>query len=452
MKPRVNGCLCPFWLCVFMLFIVFFNSAIGLSQAASLEECVTTALDNNPDVQAGMERINAARYMIKQAQSAYYPRLYLAGGYAHTDNPTQAFMMTLNQRDLDIMSPGFDPNQPDATDNTRFTVGLKYRLYNGGTNVIGVEMAEVGKEAYEFQLRAVRNELIYQVTRGYYGVLQAQAFVQVQEESIRSLEENLRVANERYKAGSAVKTDLLNLEVKLAQASEDLIRASNGARLAIASLNAAIGSDLIPPEGLPAREQGEIDYIPAQLNYADIENRPELMATRKMVSIKEQTYQKSRHSNYPTLDAYGTYDVDTGDLEAFENSYLVGVVAEWEFFSGFQGTNKNKSTRAEWQAAKYEEQKVYNNLRLDLHQAYLQSLEAWQRLQVARKSVESAVEALRITSEQYKGGVADITILLTAQVGLTAQKTRDVAAYYDYLSALSNFERAQGNAVLKYTP
>ncbi len=450
MKPRVNGRIGIIGVCVFTLVVVFFNTG-GTSQAASLDECVTAALENNPDVQAGMERINAARFMIKQAKSAYYPRLYLAGAYAYTDNPTQAFMMTLNQRNLNMMAPGFDPNDPEATDNARLTLGLKYRLYNGGTNVIGIEMAEVGKEAHEFQLRAVRNELIYQVTRGYYGVLQAQAFVQVQEESISSLGENLRVARERYKAGSAVKTDVLNLEVKLAQAREDLIRASHGVQLAIASLNAAIGSDLVPSEGPGTPEPVTIDEMPAQLNYGDIDNRPELMVTRKMVAMQEQTYKKSRHSNYPTLDAYGTYDVDTGDLEAFEDSYLVGVVAEWEFFSGFQGSNKNKSTRAEWQAAKYEEQKIYNDLRLDLHQAYLKSIEAWQRLQVARKSVESAEEALRITSEQYKGGVADITILLTAQVGLTAQKTRDVAAYYDYFSALSNYERARGNAVLKYT-
>ena len=450
MRPRVRG-----WLCVFgaslIALVVFFSGTTGSTQAASLEECVVAALKNNPDVQAGLERINAASFTIEEARSAYYPRLYLAGGYAYTDNPTQAFMMTLNQRKLNMMSPGFDPNDPDATDNTRLTLGMKYRLYNGGTNVIGIEMAEVGKEAHEFQLRAVRNELIYQVTRGYYGVLQAQAFVRVQEESISSLEENLRVAAERYKAGSAVKTDVLNLEVKLAQAREDLIQASNGVQLAIASLNTAIGSDLVPPEGLKAPESKAMGAMPAQLNYADIENRPELMATRKMADLKEQSYRKSRHRNYPTLDAYGTYDVDTGDLEAFEDSYLVGVVAEWEFFSGFQGTNRNKSARAEWQAAKHEEQKVFNNLRLDLHQAYLKSMEAWQRLQVTHKSVESAAEALRITSEQYKGGVADITILLTAQVGLTAQKTRDVAAYYDYLSALSNYERAQGSAVLKYT-
>jgi outer membrane protein len=449
MKPCVNQWLCAFGL-FFLVLVVFFGVA-GISEAVSLETCVVTSLKNNPDVQAGLERINAARYMIEEAKSAYYPRLYLAGGYAYTDNPTQAFMMTLNQRNLDMMDTGFDPNDPDATDNLRLTMGVRYRLYNGGTNVISIEMAEVGKEAHEYQLSAVRNELIYQVTRGYYGVLQAQAFVQVQEESISSLEENLRVAKERYKAGSAVKTDVLNLEVKLAQAREDLIQAENGVQLAIASLNTAIGSDLISPEGLSAPDLVVVEQKPVQLNYADIDNRPELTATRKMAVMKEQSYRKSRRSNYPTLDAYGSYDVNTGDLEAYEDSYLVGVVAEWEFFNGFQGANKNKSARAEWQAAKYQEQKVYNNLRLDLHQAYLKSTEAWQRLQVTRKSVESAEEALRITSEQYKGGVADITVLLTAEVGLTAQKTRNVAAYYDYLSALSNYERARGDAVLKYT-
>ena len=124
MKPRVNGRLCPFGLCVFILVIVF-SSTAGMSQAASLEACVTAALENNPDVQAGMERINAARFMIKQAKSAYYPRLYLAGAYAYTDNPTQAFMMTLNQRNLNMMTPGFDPNEPDATDNCALYPGIE---------------------------------------------------------------------------------------------------------------------------------------------------------------------------------------------------------------------------------------------------------------------------------------------------------------------------------------
>ena len=93
-------------------------------------------------------------------------------------------------------------------------------------------MAVLGTEASKAGEAAVRNELIYQVNRGYYGVLEAQSFVKVQKETVESLEESLRIANERFKAGSAVKTDVLNLEVKLAQAQQDLISAQNGFQLA----------------------------------------------------------------------------------------------------------------------------------------------------------------------------------------------------------------------------
>ena len=305
-------------------------------QAVTLETCIKTALENNPDIQAGITRINAAKYMIKQAESAYYPRLYLSGTYSMTDNPPQAFMMSLNQKDLDMADPGFDPNDPDHTDNMRLSVGLKYRIYDGGINTIHVQMAKESKQLRELGLRAVQNELIHQVTRGYYGVLQAQSFVAVQEESVKSLEESLRVATVRFNAGSAVKTDVLNLEVKLAQAREDTIRAKNGVQLAIASLNTAIGSDLISSSGLPVPAREEIREKPEDLDFSVIENRPELKATHTMSSIKEQSYEKVSRENRPTMSAFGSYDFDSGDFAEFENSYLMGVMAEWEFFDGYQ--------------------------------------------------------------------------------------------------------------------
>jgi len=420
------------------------------SHAVTLETCIKTALENNPDIQAGITRINEAKYMIKQAESAYYPHLYLSGAYSVTDNPPQAFMMSLNQKDLDIADPGFDPNDPDQTDNMRLSIGLKYRIYDGGVKGIHVQMAKESKQLRELGLRAVQNELIHQVTRGYYAVLQAQSFVVVQEESVKSLEESLRIAMARFNAGSAVKTDVLNLEVKLAQAREDTIRAKNGVRLAIASLNTAIGSDLILSNGLPVPAREEIRKKPESLDFSLIENRPELKATHTLSSIKEQSWEKVSREHRPTMSAFGSYDFDSGDFSEFENSYLMGVMAEWEFFDGYQRQNKARAAKAQWQTAKKETLKARNGLRLDLHQAYLKAMDAWERLEVSEKSIESADEALRITSELYKQGVAEISVLLTAQVGLTTQKTRSVAAYYDYLTALSNYDRARGLGVERY--
>ena len=420
------------------------------SQAVTLETCIKTALENNPGIQAGITRISEAKYMIKQAESVYYPRLYLSGAYSVTDNPPQAFMMSLNQKDLDMANPRFDPNDPDHTDNMRLSLGLKYRIYDGGIKSIHVQMAKESKQLQELGLRAVQNELIHQVIRGYYGVLQAQSFVAVQEESLISLEESLRVATARFNAGSAVKTDVLNLDVKLAQAREDTIRAKNGVRFAIASLNTAIGLDLIVSDSLPIPDREEIREKPENLDFSVIENRAELKATHTLSNIKEQSYEKVSREHRPTMSAFGSYDFDSGDFSEFENSYLMGVMAEWEFFDGHQRLNKARVAKAEWQTAKKETLKARNDLRLDLHHAYLKAMDAWERLEVSEKSIESANEALRITSELYKQGVAEISVLLTAQVGLTTQKTRSVAAYYDYLTALSNYDRARGLGVEKY--
>ncbi|HOW96758.1 MAG TPA: TolC family protein, partial [Kiritimatiellia bacterium] len=89
------------------------------------------------------------------------------------------------------------------------------------------------------------------------------------------------------------------------------------------------------------------------------------------------------------------------------------------------------AARAELDAARAEEAKAERNLRLDLTQAYLGAKEAHERMEVTRKSLESAREALRITREQYEQGAADVALLLQAQVGVTAMRTRAVAAEYD---------------------
>ncbi len=107
-----------------------------------------------------------------------------------------------------------------------------------------------GAEASAEALAAARNQLIHEITRGFYGVLQARAFADVQAESVTSIGKSLRIARAGSEAGSAVRTDVLNLETQLAQANEDLIRARNGLQLAVAALNAGIGADLVAADSI----------------------------------------------------------------------------------------------------------------------------------------------------------------------------------------------------------
>lgn len=421
----------------------------GAAPAITLEDCIQTALQENPDMAAAAQRIASAQAALRQAESGYYPWLSLNGSYMRTDNPPQAFMMTLNQRQLNMMAPEFDPNDPDDTDNIRWSIAAKYRLFDGGQRESARGAALSGTRLAQSGQDAARNELVHQVTRAYLNTLQARAFVDVQAAMVTSLEESQRVARERFQAGSAVKTDVLNLDVKLAEAREDLIRARNGLRLAEAALNTAIGVDVARADDLQPPPEPETEAL-ADASRAGPENRPELRLAAEQVTLSQHLWRRARRGFSPALNAFGSLDWDSDDWRDYENSYMAGIMAEWEIFDGFRRPNAIRQASAELARARAELRKTRLNVQFDLTQAQLSLGEARERIEVMHKNVENAREALRITRERYQQGAADITELLTAEVGLHALQTRDVAARYDLLIAQSNLKRACGALAEKY--
>ena len=417
------------------------------ARAASLDEAVQAALANSPTLHAAEARIGSARAMLRQAQSYYLPSVGLSATYAASDNPIQSFMMQLNQRQLNMMDPAFNPNEPDDTDNLRLSLGAQWRVFDRQRDA-GRNMARFGAEASAEMFAAARNQLVHEITRGFFGVLQARAFAAVQAESVKSIEESLRIARERFEAGSAVRTDVLNLETQLAQANEDLIRARNGLQLAVAALNAGIGAELVSADSIQSPGTAALEAPPPQCtNPEAYEDRPELRAARLMRRVKEMDVRKARGGYAPTASAFASYDLDSDVSSDFEGSYVAGVMVEINLFDGARTRAAVQAAQAELDAARADEEQARLNLRLDLQQAFLGAQEAWERLNVVRKSLETAREAQRIVQEQYQQGAADIALLLQTQVGVTAMQTRSVAAQYDYLTALSNLKRAKGELV-----
>jgi outer membrane protein TolC len=355
-----------------------------LASAATLEDCVAAALADSPNARAADQRARAARESLLQARSAYYPQLKTSANWARTDNPPQAFFMNLNQRQASLQN---NFNEPDDTENLRLSAGVAYRLFDGGRRGMDLVMAREGSMAQTALRDSAYNQLVFDVTRNFFNVLQARAFVGVQQESVSNLTESLRVARERFSAGSAVKTDVLNLEVKLAEANEELIRARNAHRLAVAALNTAIGRDLIPAdENLVAPGR---DPAPGPVD-DDVARRGEWRAARALRQMKEAAWRKAVREYGPTVSAFGSLDWDSDVSPDFENSYLVGAMAELDVFDGFRRRGGTAAAKAEYEAALADEARAGNQLRLDMKQADLQANEARERRDVAAKIIESA--------------------------------------------------------------
>ncbi len=411
---------------------------------ASLDMCVRTALADNPDADAAAARIEAARAAVRQARSAWWPMLSLAAGHMRTDNPPQAFMMSLNQRTLDMTTPTFDPNEPGDTGNTRLTIGVKYRLLDFGARGAGIAGADAMFAARAAMADAIRNQLVYEVTAAYYSVLQAREMTYVQAEQVRSIEESLRVARARLERGAAFRADVLSLEVRHAQAQEDAIRAKNGVALAVAALNTAIGRDLVPPEG-PDAPPAEDPVAPdCDADERCIVDHPAALAAAAASKARYTAWRGAQAGRRPVVNAFASADWDSPDTKDFEQSYFAGVVAEWDLFDGGRKRGAAAEARAEWAAASAEARSTLDRLRLDLRQAVIRAREAMERRDVTARAAESAAEALRLTKARYERGAAELAELLNAEVGHVSIRARRIAAVYDLRVAIVNLERARG--------
>src|SRR4029079_12413020 len=88
---------------------------------------------------------------------------------------------------------------------------------------------------------AVRNALAFEVSRAFYTVLKTRQFIRATDAAVVSFDSNLSVARKRLEGGTLLKSDVLDLEVRSAQARENLVRARNANALAVRALRNLLG-------------------------------------------------------------------------------------------------------------------------------------------------------------------------------------------------------------------
>jgi outer membrane protein len=412
----------------------------------TLEDTIALTLERNPDLQSAADRIGEAEAMVGQATATFYPRVAARLGYARTDNPAQAFAMILNQRRF---TPGLDFNNPGATQNVRPEIFGVVPLFRGGQDYQRREASLLGVEAAKLQRAALRNALTDAVISAYYVRVAAPEQVAATGASIAAISSALEQARARFGAGAALRSDVLSLEVRLAEAREGHLRAQNGVELSSAGLRSLLA---LPPEApvdvAPVDGGSPVDLpdtFAAALARASA-SRPELAAASAQVAMREHEVKAEQAAYLPRLDAVGNYGNDSPNLElsSSTDSWAFGVAAEIDLFSGFATRERVRAAEQRLAAARQQERTTRLEVERDVRVAFLAYGEAEQRVQVSQAGVSSAEEALQLVQVQYGAGAATITRYLEAEAARAAARSRAIAARYDLRRAEAGLQKAMG--------
>jgi outer membrane protein TolC len=409
-------------------------SAALAAEPWTLERALEQALNHNPDARIAQQRIAAAQAGLEQANAAFWPRLQFQSSYTRTDNPMMVFGSILNQR---AYSSSLNFNDvPDVDDlNTRGLVTVP--LYAGGKTKAGREAAKANTEAAKQDSEAVRNALGFEVSRAFYSVLKTRQFIRAAEAAVNSFEGSLSIAKKRLEAGSLLKTDVLDIEVRLAQAREDLVRARNANALAVRALRNLLGiedGDFVVADSAPtvtAPDSG------------DFSRRAELAAARQRERAAQEQVRGAKSGYAPRVNAFGSLDYDYGwKFESGGGSYTAGALLQWDLWDGKLTRAKVREANANLESAREEQRKLRLALDLEVEQACLDLKAANERLSVTDQVVAQASESAGLTRARFEQGAALSTQLIDSETALVAARVRRAEAEADQQIALAALRKA----------
>ena len=195
----------------------------------ALDEAVQLAVTQGPQYRAARAGERAASALLKAERGQYLPQVTLLGTHVRFD----------------------DSFFPSARNVSSIALSVSLPIWDDGRRELAISQARVNRDVS----RAIREDLERaarpDVTQAYEAYVTARATAVLSSTGVLVAQENYRVQESRYRAGSTTILDVLDAQIRLTQSEADLVQARYAARLALAGLEAILGHRLFTNRNVP---------------------------------------------------------------------------------------------------------------------------------------------------------------------------------------------------------
>lgn len=189
-----------------------------------LDALVKKALENRAEVKSLENTIQTANAVVQATREAKLPQVFLIGNY-NLAKPNQRIF----------------PFQDKFINTWDVSVIASFDIWNWNATSHQVTQARAQQMQAVDGLALLRDAIMLEINQNYLALVQAKEKIKVAQEGVVQAEENHRITNERFKAGMALNSELLDAEVALLQAKVNQTQAFIDYEIAKAKLDKSIG-------------------------------------------------------------------------------------------------------------------------------------------------------------------------------------------------------------------
>ena len=340
----------------------------------TLPDLITLAFKNNSSIKIAEADKKQAHWVEKEAKGSELPVLsYKATAKYYEPDPSQPL----------------PESYKDKTSRVDNTVLLSIPLYTGGRTEGNITLAKLNLDSNEINIIKVKQQVQFETTGAYYNLLKALRLRELSQETVGRLKEHLKTVEKFFSAGTAAKIDILYVEVELADAEQDLIKAENGVELAKITLNNIIGlplsTNLSVRDNLVREEATQT--LEEYLNSAE-KTRPELMLAKINYESAEKEIHIAKSGKLPSLNFEMALSENDDEFPGTGNTnWSIGIAAVWNFYDSGQTDARINQARAYLEKTGEIVTQTKDLINFTVRKAYLEVQEANKKNFSQRKNI-----------------------------------------------------------------
>jgi outer membrane protein TolC len=412
--------------------VACFSSTWAYGETLGWKQALAELAQNNAELKAAREQINAAQFSVDSAEAAFLPQVSASLDYDYGTNKS----------DLLAKGPGIAPS-------SSYGVGLSLvqSLYAGGGDEARVAKAKAEAESSRVNWDVVRARLSAELKTSYANLIYAQNAVLLQEDILRRRQENLRLVELRFESGRENKGSVLQSEAYLAQARLEALQARNGLTLAESQLRKLLG-----------RSEGGLLRLAPDLPSAEPPQTPDFAAlaqatnearqARLQIDQAQASLRLARAGSYPTVSLSGQLLRRDESFFPQQESWSVGLSLNYPLYSGGKDSASILAAQASLQAAGWTQENLDKQLTSRLRQAHATWVEAVERQRVDESFAKAALVRADIARKKYDNGLTSFEDWDRIESELISRQRSLLASQRDRVTSEAGWEQLQGKGVI----
>lgn len=407
----------------------------------SMEQCRDMALTTSEELKQADNRLRQAELDDKIAATARLPKIEGSATGAYVLPDIEMTGMELAMRGTYMA--GLTLTQP---------------IYTGGKISAGRQMARLGRQIADQQLRMTRMDVLVDADNAYWSYIAVRRKVRMLESYSTQMDTIYKQTSSAVAAGMAIENDLLRIEAKRTEIEYQLQRARNGADLCRMALCNVIGAPLdtaIEPTDTTFNIES-----PTAMSL-DIARRPEVGLLEKQIDVNMQRIRDARSEMLPTVGLSAGYsyygniklkgfaDMGNGTTVPYTQEFRDGIgiamlAVKIPIFHWGESRKKMHKARYELDNSQLELQRNMRLMSIEAQQAVQNVEDGYRMIHTAESGLRQAEENLRVMRNRYAAAMSPLTDLLDAQSQWQQAQSNLIEAHTQYMIYRTDYLRATG--------